>query len=135
ALPIFNRLAHSGIAWESEDAMQMIRHEQHDAAMPSEMFVVVSRRRQNGVSWSGLGETVPPTRFAVDGDEKETSFFDPLRNRVREFLPNRKIHEPRFYKEHIALEARRCDSQRKKFTSIGIRVGQRCPQRAANLRR
>ena len=49
-LPVLNRCCHSGFAREGEDGVQMIRHEQAQPAMPRELLVIVSNRRQHSIA-------------------------------------------------------------------------------------
>ena len=48
--PVCNRGLHSRFAWESDYGVQMIRHQQTEAAMPDEFFMVMCYRGKNAVA-------------------------------------------------------------------------------------
>lgn len=66
--------------------MKMIRHEQHQPAVPDKLFMIVRRRGEHGITDIRTGQMIPPARFAVDGDEKESPFPHPRGNFVWQTL-------------------------------------------------
>ena len=72
----------------------MIRHQQAQTAMPDELVVIVRHCREHALADVRAAELVFMLRHAFDGDEKPTAFGHPLWDSVREFFPNRQIHEP-----------------------------------------
>ena len=79
-------------AWKSDDSVQMIGHQQQQPAMPAQMRMVMSGRRQNSLTNSCAAEVVAASWLAVDGDEKETALGDPWRNFMRETHTLRIVH-------------------------------------------
>ena len=70
-LPVSDDLLYPNLAWESDDGVQMVGHQQHQAAMPDQILVVVFGGRQDGrASWLTT-ELVQLSRNAVDRDEEE----------------------------------------------------------------
>src|SRR5689334_23848481 len=50
----------------------MVRHQQHEPAMPLQMRVIMGSSRKNSLAHSSPAKLVLPPRHAVDGDENET---------------------------------------------------------------
>ena len=90
--PIFNRLLHPRLLRKRDDAMQMIGHEQGNAAMPDEPVVIVCERMEHAIPNARSAKLVFPARFAVDGDEKEGTIWNPLWHCVWQSLTNGTAH-------------------------------------------
>jgi len=52
--PVLDRRAHSRLARERKDGVQMIRHEQTEAAMPNVLLVIILHCRQYGIAGVGV---------------------------------------------------------------------------------
>ena len=91
--PASHRRFHARLARKGDDPMQMIGHQQQEAAMPGEFLVVMRRGGQHGVAHAGLAKRVLFSRNAVDGDEKERAVANPRRDFVAEPSANGEIHD------------------------------------------
>ncbi len=80
---------------KGNDAMEMIRHQQHQPAIPDQPLVIVARGVQNRFPYTSLAQMVLSTRLTVDRDEKEAAFRNPLRHLVRQTFANGEGHIPR----------------------------------------
>ena len=91
-LPIFHRSFHSRRARKRDDGVQVVRHEQTQAAIPDKFFVIVTHGGQNRVAGFRIAKLIPSRRLAFDGDEKPTALGNPLRDGVRQFAADGQIH-------------------------------------------
>ena len=91
-LPVCNRGFYSRLAREGNDGVQMVGHQQAQAAMPDQFVVIVFHCGKNGIAGVGAAELVLTRRHAFDGDEKPTAFSHPLRDGVRQLFADRQIH-------------------------------------------
>jgi hypothetical protein len=92
SFPVCNHGLHSRFAWEGNDGVQMIRHEQAQTAMPDELVVIMRRRGKNAIADVGTAKQICSGRHAFDGDEKPTALCNPLRNGVGQFFTDGQIH-------------------------------------------
>lgn len=90
--PIRNERFQTRFTRESDDGVQMVGHEQAEAAMPEKFIMVVRHRRENTIANPGLAKLVFARRHAFDGDEKAAAFRHPLRDGVRQFFTDGQIH-------------------------------------------
>jgi hypothetical protein len=81
--PVRDRGLDSRIARKGDDRVEMIGHEEGDAAMPDTPFVVIREGAEDGVTDSRAAQMISTLRLAIDGDEEKRSFRNPLWNRVR----------------------------------------------------
>ena len=87
--PVSNGHCHARFARKSNDAMQMIRHQQTQPAMPDEFFVIMCHRRQYPFANTSLAQLVFAGRNTFDGDEKPTAVRNPLWHSVRNLFCGR----------------------------------------------
>jgi len=97
-LPVLDGRLHARFARERDDRVQMIWHEQTEAAMPDESLVVEFHGGEHSIARACAAELVFARRHAVDGDKKPTAFGYPLRNSVRQLFADRQIHARRAYR-------------------------------------
>ena len=90
-LPVLDRCLHSRFARKGEDGVQMIRHEQAQAAMPDQFVVIEFHHGEHCIAGIGAAQLVVARRHAFDRDEKPTALRHPLRNRVRQFFADGQI--------------------------------------------
>ena len=90
--PIFNRLLHARFLRKCDDGMQMIWHEEGDAAMPDEPVMIMRDRGEKDIANARAAKLVFAARFAVDGDEKEGSIWNPLWYCMWQSLTNGMAH-------------------------------------------
>ena len=90
--PILHHRCHAWLVREREDGVQMIRHEQAQAAMPDEFVVVMFHRRDDGVADCRTTELVSSRRHTFDGDEELTALGHPFGNRVGNSFAGGQIH-------------------------------------------
>jgi len=91
-LPIRDGDLHTRIARECDDAVEVVRHEQQEAAVPDELFMVVGGRGQHAITNPRTAQMVPVPWLAIDGDEEEAGFSDSLRDLVTQTAPNGQVH-------------------------------------------
>jgi len=72
--------------------VQMVGHEQAEAAVPEMIFVVVGHGGEHSIANARLAKLVFTWRHAFDGDEKSAAFRHPLRNGVRQLFTCGQIH-------------------------------------------
>jgi hypothetical protein len=90
--PVSNGHCHARFAWESDDGVQMIRHQQAQPAMPDEFFVIMRHRCQDSIANASLAKLVSAGRNAFDGDEKPAAVRNPLWHGVWNFFADGQIH-------------------------------------------
>lgn len=90
--PVTDSRSQARLTRERNNAMQMIRHEQHEPTMPFKMAMIIGGGRKDGLAHAGPAELVLSPRCAVEGDKKETAFRNPLRNLVGQTKPLRILH-------------------------------------------
>ena len=91
-LPVLNHCRHSRLAGECEDGVQVVRHEQAKPAMPRELLVIISYRRQDRIADIRAAQLILVVGHTIDRDEKPTAFSDPLWNCVRQLFADGQIH-------------------------------------------
>jgi hypothetical protein len=91
-LPIRHGGLESRISWKGDDGVQMIGHQQQKPAVPDTAFVVERRRRKNGITGTRARQVVHSAGLAIDGNEMEAAFINPLRDVVRETISTGKFH-------------------------------------------
>ena len=69
SFPVRNCFLHSGLARKSNNGVEMIRHQQHEPAMPDQFCVIVRNGDQDGLPCSFATQLVRSARLTVDGDE------------------------------------------------------------------
>jgi hypothetical protein len=84
----------------------MVGHEQCDSAVPQEILLIMRERMKNCSTGSGAAKVVLPTRFTIDGNEKEETVWHPLRNSVREAFANGAVHVRRIERPDALSSAR-----------------------------
>ena len=89
-LPVLDGRLHS--TWEGNDRMQMIRHQQTQAAVPDESLVIELHGGEHSVAGIGSAQLILAARDAVDGDEEPTAVGHPLWHCVRQLFANAQIH-------------------------------------------
>ena len=90
--PVPHSRLHSRFAREGNDRMQMIRHQQAQAAVPDESLVVELHGGEHSVAGIGSAQLILAARDTVDGDEEPTGLGHPLRNCVGQFSADGQIH-------------------------------------------
>jgi hypothetical protein len=75
--PVGHTRFHALLARESDDAVEVIGHEEHQPAVPDELIMIVGQGGEDRVTNSGAAKLVWPTRSAVDGDEEARTFRQP----------------------------------------------------------
>lgn len=90
--PVADNSPHRGILWKRDNGVKVIRHQQHQSAMPFEFVMVEPCGLQSSISPTGVTELVRPTNGTLDRDEKETAFLNPDRHFMRKFFPRCKPH-------------------------------------------
>ena len=90
--PVSNGHCHARFAWESDDGVQMIRHQQAQPAMPDEFFVIMRHRCQDSITNASLAKLVSAGRNAFDGDEKPAAVRNPLWHGVGNLFTDGQIH-------------------------------------------
>ena len=73
----------SGIAGKVDDGVEVIRHEQQEAAVPDKSGVIMAACGQNFVASAGTAEMIATARFAIDGEKKRAGFGYPFRDGMR----------------------------------------------------
>ena len=63
----------AGVARERDDCMQMVRHEEQEAAVPNRFFVIMPGGVQNGIAVAGAAKVIVIARLAINGDEKRAA--------------------------------------------------------------
>ncbi len=77
-LPVRNDGFQTGFGWKGDEGMQMIRHEQQQLAMPDKVLMIPGARGKYGLAYFRATKMVLVAGFAIDGDEEQTAFRDPL---------------------------------------------------------
>jgi len=90
--PVGEDCFHRRFAWKRNDGMEVIRHEEHQSAVPRAFLVVVRGSGEHGIARAGSTDRVGASRLAVDRDEEERTFRDPRRNLVRKSCALRPVH-------------------------------------------
>jgi hypothetical protein len=91
-LPIAHRFPHSRLARKCNNRVQMVGHQQHQPTVPKQPFVVINCRPENNIADAYPAEMIVMLSLAMNRDEKETAFCDPLRNFVRQPFALRAVH-------------------------------------------
>ena len=78
--------------------MEVIGHEESDAAVPDTTFVVIGECAQNGITHSRPAKVIFIPRFTIHGDEEKRTLRNPLRHSVRQPLANGAFHERKLCK-------------------------------------
>src|SRR6516225_9457478 len=106
-LPVLDGRSHSRFARERNNRMQMIRHQQAEAAVPDESLVIKFHRGEHSIAngrarhaacslWrvraGSRTQLVFAPRHTINGDKEPTALGYPLRNCVRRLFARREIH-------------------------------------------
>jgi len=90
--PVSDGHCHARFTRKSDDAVQMIRHQQTQPAMPDEFFMIMCHRRQYPFANTSLAKLVSAGRNAFDGDEKPTAVRNPLGHGMGNLFADGQIH-------------------------------------------
>jgi hypothetical protein len=91
-LPVLDSRLHSRFTRERNNRMQMIRHEQAQAAMPEQFFMVKFHRGKHRGASVLTAQLVFARQYAADGDKEPTAVIDPLWNGVRQLFAAGQSH-------------------------------------------
>jgi hypothetical protein len=80
-LPVGDQGLHARFAWKSDDGMQMVGHEQTDAAMPEQLLMVIRHGCENVVANTSLAKLISARWQTFDGDEKRAALRHPIGGR------------------------------------------------------
>jgi len=91
-LPICDGALQARLARESDDAMQMIGHQQHQPAMPQQVSVIMGGSSEYGVTDSRAAKLIVRGGLTPNGNEENAALGNPLRDLVWEAAAFETVH-------------------------------------------
>ena len=92
SLPVCHRRPDSRLTRKRDDGVEMVGHEKSNATMPHATLVIIGERPEHRIAHPCATKMIHATRLAVDGDEEERPFRNPLWHSMRQALANRAFH-------------------------------------------
>src|SRR5258708_15252954 len=79
--------------WKGDDPVQMVGHQQTQAAVPNELVMIVSQRGKNDVADADAAELVRSLGYALDGDKEPAPIGQPFRDELVQLIAKGLVHK------------------------------------------